>query len=751
MIRIATLFVCILMCCFFSVVAQNQFELKGIVTEKTTKGNIEPIVGAQIQWLGEPNAVLTNASGHFQIKSSSMSNQLLIRSIGFVTDTMIVTNDQFLRVVLVSKTALKELHIQYERKATEISFIDPWKTSTMNEKELFKSACCNLSESFETNPAIDVSYSDALTGTKQIQLLGLATQYTQLTQEMTPGARGIASQIGYGYTPGTWIKSIQVTKGIGSVVNGFESIAGQINTELHQPDEPENIFVNGYYGAGGRSEFNLIVQEKTNSKFSQSILLHASKNWFGTDHNHDGFIDNPIGNQINGMYRFKFENKKGYMIQGGFRVLGDSKNSGQTNITTDSLYATTMTANRKEFWVKSGYVFPHKIYKSIGLQLQLSQQNIQTTIGRNFYTGNQNSNYLNLIYQSIIANTNHQFKTGFSLLNDEYDESCKANSDTVLFFKRNDIIPGFFYEYTERLGPRITLVAGMRADIHSLFGLFTTPRIHIKYSPIQNIAIRVSAGKGLRTASILGENMGVLSSSRKFIVPGTITDNNQKLKIENFEQEKAWNWGGSFTWNFNLNYRKALFSLDYFYTFFNNQMIADRYQSADELTIYQLKGASGSYSFQIQLDAEPLKHLDIRLAYRYLNTGFNRNNVFYMQPLIAKHRAFVTVSYQTYGFWNMDYTVQWNGEKQLPLLESNDGVQGPKYSTAFLIHHVQLSKSFKKKAGNAVYIGAENLFNFMQNNAIVNAANPWSRNFDASAVWGPIFGTMWYMGFRWRL
>ncbi len=730
--------------------AQNQLVLKGVVNEKNNKGILEPIVGAQIQWLGEPNGVLSDAAGFFEITKSSSSKQLLIRCIGFINDTIALTDEQIVRVLLVSKTALKEVSIQYEKKSTEISFIDPWKTTTMNEKELFKSACCNLSESFETNPSVDVSYSDALTGTKQIQLLGLATQYTQLTQEMTPGTRGIASQIGYGYTPGTWIKSIQVTKGIGSIVNGFESIAGQINTELHQPDEPEKVFINGYYGAGGRAELNLIVQEKTNQKFSQSILLHTNNTLYGTDHNHDGFLDNPIGNQINGMYRFKFENKKGFMVQGGFRALGDSKNGGQTNQTTDSIYATRMSTNRKEFWLKTGYVFPQKIYKSIGLQVQLNQQGINTSIGKNFYSGLQASNYLNLIYQSIIANSNHKFKTGLSFLNDQYNEVCSANADTQFMFMRNDYIPGLFYEYTAVLSPRITMVAGVRADLHSLFGFFTTPRFHLKYTPIHNIAIRLSAGKGQRTASVLGENMGLLASSRKLIIPGS-NQNNVKYAIQNFDQERAWNLGGSFTWNFELNYRKAMLSLDYFYTLFENQVIIDRYQSPYEVYMYQLKNASYAHSFQIQMDAEPLKHLDIRLAYRFLKTGFERNNVFYQQPLIAQHRAFLIISYQTYHFWNFDYTIQWNGQKQLPLLVNEQAQTLEQFSTPFFIHHFQVSKSFKKKAGNAIYVGVENLFNFMQDNAIVNAANPWAKNFDASAVWGPIFGTMWYMGFRWRL
>jgi len=725
--------------------------IKGIVSEKNTKGIREPISGAQIQWIGDKNGVSTNAEGYFELLKSSKSNQLLVRCIGFESDTIEVDQEQFLQILLTSKTTLKEMAVQYERKSSEISFIDPWKTTTMNEKELFKSACCNLSESFETNPSVDVSYSDAVTGTKQIQLLGLATQYTQLTQEMTPGARGIAAQLGYAYTPGTWIKSIQVTKGIGSVVNGFESIAGQINTELHQPDGPEKLIVNGYDGAGGRSEVNLVSQQKLSPNFSQGILLHVSKNWYGTDHNHDGFLDNPIGVQLNGMYRFKFENKKGFMIQGGFRAVDDNKIAGQNNKTTDTLYSTKLNSNRKEFWIKTGYVFPKKIYRSIGLQLQSSWQNIDANLGLNHYQGNQNSNYLNLIYQSIIVNSNHKFKTGFSFLNDGYDEQTKTNLDTLFLLKRTDWIPGTFFEYTADFRTNLTLVAGLRADYHSLFGAFITPRLHIKYSPWKDLVLRASIGKGQRTASLLGENFQLLSSNRVFQLPAHLISNQSKsFELENIQPERAWNMGGSLTWNFELNYRKALFTTDYFYTTFENQLIVDRFQSAYTIQFYNLKNSSYSHSFQMQLDAEPLKHLNVRIAYRYIKSGFVYDNQFNMQPLIAKHRAFLNVSYQTYGFWNFDYTLQWTGEKALPKLANTDGTSLNIYSSPYFIHHVQVSKFFNKKATNAFYFGAENLFNFMQENAIVNAANPWAKNFDASAIWGPIFGTMWYAGIRWR-
>ncbi|MBU3663589.1 MAG: TonB-dependent receptor, partial [Bacteroidetes bacterium] len=307
----------------FTTQAQQTAILEGVVVETDARGNISPVEGAIVFWKGSTAVKSTDSNGVFKIPFIGNSNYLIVMATGYASDTILVAGSNKLRILMISKGELQETVISYERKSSEISFIDPWKTTIMNEKELFKAACCNLSESFETNPSVDVAYTDALSGAKQIQMLGLAGQYTQVSIEQVPGIRGVASNAGLAYVPGAWINAIQVSKGMGSVVNGFESVSGQINVELHKSDVKEKAMFNAYAGAGGRYEVNAVVANKINEKFSQSILLHANTTIARMDRNEDGYLDNPLGNQYNLMYRFKYDNKKGFLVQGAVQGLQD--------------------------------------------------------------------------------------------------------------------------------------------------------------------------------------------------------------------------------------------------------------------------------------------------------------------------------------------------------------------------------------------------------------------------------------------
>ena len=353
-----------------SAMSQSQ-GVKGIVLETDPSGNIKALKGALVSWLHTGIGTSTDSLGVFILPATDKSDRILVNATGYVSDTILITKSYFVKVIMISKSKLGEVTISYERQGTEISFIDPWKTSIMNEKELFKSACCNLSESFETNPSVDVSYSDALTGTKQIQMLGLASQYTQLNQEVMPSTRGLAINFGFSYTPGTWINSIQLSKGTGSVVNGYESIAGVINVELHKPDVKEKMYFNAYGSEGGRYETNLILANKINPKFSHSVFLHASTLNQRMDRNNDGFLDNPLGYQLNGMYRFKYDNLKGFILQGALRALQDKKSGGAMGVSDDmqysvkpQIYGTQVKAERYEGFLKMGYVFEKKRYNA---------------------------------------------------------------------------------------------------------------------------------------------------------------------------------------------------------------------------------------------------------------------------------------------------------------------------------------------------------------------------------------------------
>ena len=739
----------------FTTRAQQTVVLEGVVVETDARGNISPIEGAIVFWKGSKAIRTTDSNGVFKLPFTASNNYLIVMATGYASDTILVSGSNKLRILMISKGELQETVISYERKSSEISFIDPWKTTIMNEKELFKAACCNLSESFETNPSVDVAFTDALSGAKQIQMLGLAGQYTQVSLEQMPGIRGVASNAGLAYVPGAWINSIQVSKGMASVVNGFESVSGQINAELHKSDVKEKAMFNAYVGAGGRYEVNAVVANKLNEKFSQSILLHTNTTIARMDRNADGYLDNPLGNQYNLMYRFKYDNKKGFLVQGAIQGLQDKRIGGELNFEpssfkendTSGLYGIQTKANRIYATGKMGYVFPHKRYKSIGMQFNYTGQQMNNTYGISAYSANQNSYYGNLIYQSIIGNTNHKFRTGFSYMQDAVNERISAFRITtgITNYDRIEQISGAFFEYTYTWLARFTMVAGLRADYHNLFGMYYTPRLHLRYAPTDNLVLRASTGKGWRTANIFAENSSLFVSSRSMDI---LSQTPQKLAY-GFKAEEAWNSGINLTWDFKLNYRKGTLTLDYYYTFFNNRVIADRDYYFANVLFYQTQSTSSS--FQVQADYTPLRRFDVRLAYRYYDVKTALLNGDLHDPMLAKHRGFLNLGYQTKSKWTFDLTANIIGSKRLPTSNYAEGTSlgWAAYSQPYWLFNGQVSKGLKK--GLDVYLGCENILNFKQTNPIVDPTNPYGNYFDATMIWGPVFGRMVYGGIRWRL
>jgi hypothetical protein len=442
----------------------------------------------------------------------------------------------------------------------------------MTEKELFKAACCNLSESFETNPAVDVSYNDAVTGSKQIQLLGLSGNYTQLTVENLPGPRGIATTLGLNSIAGPWVESIQLTKGIGSVANGYESIAGQINVELKKPENNEKLFANVYVNDFGKTDLNLNFSQKIGKKWSSGLLLHDD--FLGNkklDFNKDGFRDLPTGNQISAINRWKYDDGKGFLTQFGIKILNDERTGGQvgfdpsTDKNTTNKYGIGIQTHRYEAFAKIGYVFPDKKYKSIGLQLSAISHAQDSYFGFNSYNAQQQNLYANLIYQSIIHSTIHKFRAGISFLNDQYNEYFKG-----IRYKRTEIVPGSFFEYTYTPSDKWSLIAGMRGDYDNLSGFFITPRLHLRYEPVKGTTLRVSVGRGQRTANIFAENMSVFVSSRQVNILTTETG-----RAYGLNPEVAWNKGISFDQKIKVFHRDATLGIDYFRNDFINIILRD--------------------------------------------------------------------------------------------------------------------------------------------------------------------------------
>ncbi|WP_294223557.1 TonB-dependent receptor [uncultured Chryseobacterium sp.] len=616
----------------------------------------------------------------------------------------------------------------------------------IDKKELLKAACCNLSESFETNATVDVSFSNAVTGTKQLKMLGLDQKYTSLTKELLPEIRGLASAYGLNFIPGRWIESIQLTKGGSTVTNGYESITGQINTELLKNVEKPETSLNLFADFNGRTEANITSVSKIDDKWSQTFLLHGNGTFGDTDMNKDGFLDRPKGAQLNAAYLLNYNDleKSGFGSHFGINFIKDERTAGQLGFdkkipqTQQSLYGVGIDISRFQVWNKTGYVFKGKPYQSLGWMNQYTYHQQDSFFGLRNYSGKQQTYYSNLIFESILGNTNHKYKAGASFMYDGYDEMYLTDN-----FKRNEIVPGAFAEYT-LTGIKYTLVAGARIDFHNLAGTQFTPRLNFKYDFMPQTILRLSAGRGFRTANVLAESQQYFASSRNL----QILENGGN--IYGLKPEIAWNYGASLQQEFKIFGRKSTVVADFFRTDFQDQVMVDLDHSPQQLTFYNLEGKSFANSFQTQWDFMPFKNFEVRLAYKYYDVQADYLNGRREVPFMAKHRGFVNLAYSTNkskngNFWSFDTTLNVIGKQQLPDTSTNPAAfRIPAYSRSYAVLNAQVSKNFNKKI--RAYLGGENLTSYYQKNAIIDVKNPFGNYFDGGMVYAPIMKANFYIG-----
>ncbi|WP_422360546.1 TonB-dependent receptor [Reichenbachiella sp.] len=720
--------------------------VKGKVFELGENGDEIPLVGANIYWLGTTKGAPTDADGKFNLDRVSGTDQLVASYIGYQNDTLRASDNQELSIQLLPDVTLDEVEVEYRQKTVQIDYLNPLKSELISEKELLKAACCNLSESFETNPSVDVSFTDAVTGTRQIQMLGLAGPYTQITRENMPDVRGLSAIYGMVYIPGTWIESIQLNKGAGSVVNGYESVAGQINVELRKPEKSDKLYANLYANEGGRFEANLNWSQMVGENWSTAVLLHTKANAIERDRNKDGFLDNPLSQHFIGLNRWKYIGENGLMMQFGVKGTYIDNLGGQVDFDPDRDRGTTnywgmnLLTKRYEAWTKIGEVYIEQPWKSVGLQISGVYHDQDSYFGLNEYDADQQSFYGNFIYQSMIGNTDHQFKTGASIQYDRYDEVLNTND-----YGRTEVVPGAYFEYSYSFLDKFNAMAGFRVDHHNLYGTFMTPRVHLRYALTDQTVLRASVGRGQRTASVLAENIGVFASSRQILVQGDGSD-----KPYGLDAEVAWNFGINLTQEFRLDYRDGSFSVEYYRTNFENQIVVDLDQSPQQVAFYNLNGESYSNSFQTQVDYEILKFVDMRIGYRWFDVNTTYGDVTLQKPLVSAHRAFLNLGYETRSDWKFDYTFNWQGEKRIPYTGSNPSdYQLQQKSPDFYLMNVQVTKSWSERF--EVYVGVENLLNYRQENPILASEDPFGDYFDSSLVWGPIFGRNTYAGLRYRI
>lgn len=726
-----------------------QKKIQGMVMEANAENKHIGLGGANVYWLNSQTGTITKNDGTFSIPYLEEYDKLIISFVGFRTDTLTIDEPKMVHHWLQPSNQLDEVVVRKERDAVQKTFFATQNVVTVNSAELLKAACCNLSESFETNPAIDVNFNDALTGTKQIQMLGLTSPYLLITQENIPMVRGASQTYGLTFTPGTWVESIQITKGAGSVVNGYESISGQINTELQKPLTDSPVFVNGYGNLNGRLELNTHLNTKLSDKWSTGLFIHGNRRDIEVDNNDDGFLDTPLANQINIMNRWQYQDpEKGWVSFFNLRFLNDEKQVGETNFNPDTDRFTTnawgseIDTQRFDGSVKLGYVFPELPFQSFGFQASYSNHQQDSYYGFNVYDIDHESIYSNFLFNSIIGNTKSKFKTGLTFAYDGYDELVNNQN-----FERVDRSVGAFFEYSYTNLEKVSLTAGLRLDSHNRLGTFFTPRFHIRYTPWEKASIRGSFGIGRRAANIFAENQRLFASAR------TIQLNGNGGDIYGFDAEKAMNYGISFLQGFTWLERPGNFSVDFYRTDFDNQIVVD-WENPREVRFSNLGGKSFANSLQVELNHEVLPNLEVRTAYKFYDVKTDFQTGLLQKPLQARHRYFANIGYNTPvnengSQWRFDYTLHALGEQRLPNTSTNPvGFQLGDFAEGYSLMNAQITKVFSKKF--EVYVGGENLTNFRQGNPVLGAEDPFGTNFDTTIVYAPIFGRMLYAGFRFK-
>ncbi|MGC8864687.1 MAG: TonB-dependent receptor [Bacteroidales bacterium] len=719
-------------------------QIQGKVWALNEKGERVPLPFASVFWAGTTEGTTTDPNGKFRLAPVNGASLLVASFMGYKSDT-IETNGYSGEINLILKPrseALQGIEVKDRPGNQFVSKLTTIKTEHITTEGLKQLACCNLSESFENSITVDVGYTDAVSGAQQIQMLGLAGVYSQLMLENMPFLRSIAAPYGLSYVPGPWMQSIQVSKGTASVINGFESITGQINLEYFKPEHWENTgYINVFGSSEGRGEVNFIGRIPVSDRLSTLLMAHGSTQQSEMDQDKDGFMDLPRTRQINLFNRWTYE----YGDLGHSQLMvnyvsedrwGGSVGSYDNNSwRAQGLYASDIKNQRLQAFLKSGFRLDDHGHNSIGLQLSGTLHNIDAFFGDRPYNTTTRELYANLILQLEPGHTEqHKVSAGASFHWENLRENFLFDS-----LHRNYRTPGVFAEYTFTPSPDFSVMAGIRADHSNIFGTFYTPRIHIRWQPFSSLVIRGSAGRGYRMPTMLNDYLSFLSSSRQIEIQGEP------------QIEKAWNYGLNLTQTWEIGDDRNLdVTLDFYNTSFNSQWVADADVSARKVVLYNLAGPSKSHSYQAEIRAEPFKGFSVLTAFRYNDVNMLLNNELREKPFVNRYKALINLSQKTrFDKWQFDFTFLWNGDARLPYTGDNPKTYRlAERSPSYVIMHGQITRRFKHWE---VYAGSENLGNYHQHHPVVAADDPYGPFFDASMVWGPLAGRMIYTGLRWNI
>ena len=737
--------------------------LSGTVVEILDDNEV-PIVGANIYLVDGSRGVVSDQNGNFLINDIKDAKEFVVSYVGYLNDTL-KTKNKYSKVILKQDTSLEAITIKFKEKSSSVSLLSSANVLKISSEELLKAACCNLAESFETTPSIDVNFSDAISGRKQINMLGLASPNILISVENIPSIRGALNAYGLTFIPGTWIESIQVAKGSGSVVNGYESVSGQINAELLKPMSDNKFFANAYYNSMERFELNTHYSTKLTEKIDYGLYLHADKKDNRDDHNNDNFGDSPTGQQINILNRFQYTNAiKGLVGFFDINYVGDERVYGEIDYFDPAIipgppindsWGGSADSNIFRSSLKFGYVDPEITYRSLGLQLSYSNVDQGADFGNSFHDTRHTSFYSNLVYNSIIGDTRSKIKTGISFAHDNYDESVNNLNTSLFDLDRTEKSIGAYFEYNYDNLDNLNLSAGIRYDNHNVIGSFISPRLHMRYQALPKTTIKMSAGKANRIANLFSENQKLFYSSR--LISFSSADASSEFMSYNYfdmKPEVAWNYGASIIQSFKLFGKDSQLIIDYYITDFESRVVVD-WESPSNILFYNLVGRSYAKSFQAQFSYSLANSIDLLFAYKNTDAKTDYISGRLQNPLTPSNRFFLNLSYdgpsnEKSRKWKFDLTYNHLGKQRIPSTIQNPEIYrlNPFSSKLDLINS-QITRVFSDSF--EVYLGVENLTNYKQTDGIISNSDPFGQYFDATMIYGPVSGRMSYLGLRYKI
>ncbi len=726
----------------FTAIHLNAQTINGSVT------NIfgEALEGATIYWVKAELGTSTAPDGSYVIDRSTVEQDSLIFSyVGFKDEKIYPGTLDHWEIQLLEDNNLAQIDITAKKQAT--SYVDgPYKVEGIGVREIERAACCSLAGCFSTNASVQSVTTNIVADTKELQILGLSGVYNQVLVDGVPLIQGMSLPLGSGSYPGTQLDQIFVSKGAGSVLQGPQGISGQINIITKKADDNPRLFLNAFANSFGESQYNANIIIKK-PRWNHLLSIHNTQPAGIRDINDDGFRDIPANERFSILNKFSFNQNQDAKFKSeiSFRYWTEKRTGGHIDFDPNQAFSGTnygqiINVDHIDATVKMNYSLGDN--SAITLTQSGFYQEQDNIYGLRSYEGTQLNLNTNLFADYFFGENDHNLKVGISNIHNDIDQllTTKIPGEAFDLLDHYDHFDNIYGAFAETIWNQdiFTIILGLRTDHFGEFGWKTSPRMLIRAEVNESTDIRFSIGKGYRKAYPLAERGQLLSNNRRLIIDPQLAP------------EEAINIGVNAVYKHTFSFANMTLAADAYHTLFQNQIFPNYERSATKIYLYNFYGNSVSNSFQIENKWEFNNNIDFKWAYNYLDVYLIQAQEKIDLPFTTNHKWLANASWSTdRDDWQIDLTYSYTGSKILPSMSDfPEELQRDSHAPSFNILNTQLTKRWENIE---VYGGAENIFNFFQEDPIVSANDPFGTYFDTSFTWGPTKGREFYLGLRYSM